>query len=148
MERGRQSGPPDRGSCAAGRQHGHVEPRLQEHLLAGAEPIEKFEVGGAAAEEDVLAVVEGEAVPADRGREAPERRPALEQHDLGAAVRGRQRGGDPCQASPDDADPGPAHGCAPARLRAATAAFSQAGTETRRRVTAAGSRSIRSSRRR
>ena len=74
--------------------------------------------------------------------------PALEEHDLGPAVGGGERGGHPGQAAPDHADAGRAHGSAPARLRAATRAFSQVGKETRPRVTAIGSRSIRTSRRR
>ena len=95
----------------------------------------------------MLAVVETEPVVADRGRETAEDRAALEEHDLGSAVRGCECGGHPRQAAPDDADAGRAHGRAPARLRAATNAFSQLGKDMRPRVTAIGSPLIRTSRR-
>ena len=42
-----------------------------------------------------------------------------------------ERGRHPGQSTADDADAGRAHGVHPARLRAATRAFSQAGKETR-----------------
>ena len=84
----------DRGARAVWGEHGHVESRLQEDLVAGADAVDEAPVGGAATQEDVLAVVEREPVAPDRGREAAEHGPALEEHDLGPAVRGGERGRD------------------------------------------------------
>ena len=96
----------------------------------------------------MLAIVETEPVVPDGRREAPEDRAPLEEHDLGSAVRSSERGGHSRQAAADHADAGGAHGRAPARLRTATNAFSQVGNATRPSVTAIGSRSMRTRRRR
>ncbi len=97
----------------------------------------------------MLAVVEKEPVVPDRRREPTEHRAALEGHDLGSAVRGCEGGTDPCEPAPDHHHSRPAHSHtpAPARARTATQSFSEGGSDTRVRVTAMGSRSIRSSRR-
>ena len=95
----------------------------------------------------MLTVVEDQAVALDRRRQSSEPPSALEEHDVGAGVCGRQGSGDTRQTSPDDRD-ATRHGVLPARLRAATSPFSQVGRDTRPPVTAIGSRSIRVSKRR
>ncbi len=148
MQRGGQARPLDRGARAVRREHRHVEPLLQEHLACRPDAVEKAPVGSAAAKEHVLPIVETEPVVPDRRRETAEDRAPLEEHDLGSAVRSSKRGGHSRQATPDHADASRAHGRAPARLRAATNAFSQVGNATRPSVTAIGSLLIRSRRRR
>ena len=69
----------------------------------------KSAVGGAAAQEHVLAVVEPGADALERPGEAAETGAALEQRDRGAGVGAAQRGGDAGEAATDDHDPGPAH---------------------------------------
>ncbi len=95
----------------------------------------------------MLTVVETEPVVANRGRETTEDRAPLEDHDLRTGIRGLKCCGHPGQAATDNSDDGRAHGRAPARLRAATSAFSQVGKDMRPRVTAIGSALIRTSKR-
>ena len=95
----------------------------------------------------MLAVVEAEPVVADRRSQAPENRAPFEEDDLCSAVRGRERSGHTGQTASDDGDADGAHGRAPARLRAATKAFSQVGSDMRPRVTAIGSALMRTSNR-
>src|SRR4029077_11221805 len=114
-------------------------------------------------EEDVLAGVDGQAVPAERAGRAAQPRPGLEQGDVGARLGERDRCGDPGQSPDDhrdsDALPGrvwgppprnrqSTHLILPARARSATMAFSPVDKETRLSRTAAGCAAIRSSRRR
>ena len=90
-----------------------------------AEPAQEAEVGGAAAERDVLAVVELEAVALERERRAAEPRARLVERHLGAARRrtrsrrrarrARRRRRRRCASSRPH----------PARLRASTSPFSQ-----------------------
>ena len=141
---------------ATRRDHGDVEPVLQHDPIGRPDPVEEAAVGRAATQEHVLTVVEVQTVVVEGPRGAAEPRPALEQRHLGAAVGAGERGGEPGEPTADDDDPsrasGPAfpaaHGWAPARLRAATTAFSQVGSDIRRSRTAVGSASIRTSRRR
>jgi hypothetical protein len=53
-------------------QHRHVEPALQREQVVGLDPPEEVEVGGAAAQRDVLAVVEPQPVALERERRAAE----------------------------------------------------------------------------
>jgi hypothetical protein len=113
---------------------------LEHDVVGHSEPSEQAEVLGEAAQEDVLAVVQPEAVALDRERRAAESRARLEQRDLRAAVRELEGGRDPGQPAADDRR---LQAAAPMRLRAATQPFSQAGSDTRRSSTDSGSRSIR-----
>src|SRR6185312_8498073 len=122
-------------------------PLLQRGVPGHAEPVQQTAVGRAAAEEDVLAGVDGQAVPAERAGRAAQPRPGLEQGDVGARLGERDRGGDPGQ-SPADHRYSEAHLILPARARTATMAFSPVDKETRLSRTAAGCAAIRSSSRR
>ncbi len=148
VQRGGQRRAGDDGPPASGREHRDLETLLQEHHVRGPDPVEQPPVGGAAPQKDVLAVVERPALAPERPGEAPELASALEKGDAGAAVGRLERGGDAGEAAPDDDDVALAHGVHPASARTATRAFSRPGSETRPRVTAIGSASIRSSSRR
>ena len=102
------------------REHRDVQSRLQlDHRLA-AEPRQQRAVGGAAAQEHVLAVVDARARRGDRVRRAAKARAHLNERDLGSR-RPRNRARRRCRQprrprrrrSPAD----------PARLRAATASW-------------------------
>ncbi len=95
----------------------------------------------------MLAVVEPQAVAAERPGRAAEAGLALEQRHLGALVDERQRGAQPGKPAADD-DNLALHGAPREMARAATTTFSRVGSETRRSRTAVGSRSMRSSSRR
>jgi hypothetical protein len=142
VERGREIGAAQPGALAAGRQHGDREPGLQRDQIVAVDPTQQFPVGGAAAQEHVLAVVDHDPVAGERVRRAAEAAPRLEQSDGGAgrgAVEGR---GDPGQAPAHDDDS--LHVRTPARLRAASHAFSHGGSEIRRCRISSGSRCMRS----
>ena len=85
-------------------QDGHVEPVLQRGVPGHAEPVQQAAVGRAAAEEDVLAGVDGQAVPAERAGRAAQPGPGLEQGDVGARLGERDRGGDAGQPPADHRD--------------------------------------------
>ena len=125
-------------------QDGHVEPVLQRGVPGHAEPVQQATVGRAAAKEDVLAGVDGQAVPAERAGRAAEPGPGLEQGDVGARFGERDRGGDSGQPPADHRNLG-GHLILPARARTATMAFSPVDKETRLFRTAAGCAAIRSS---
>jgi hypothetical protein len=108
-----------------------VQPRLQVHAVADAEPVQQRQVGGAAAQEHVLAGVDGEVAAAERGGQPAQPRPALQQGDLAAGVGAAQRGADAGQPAADDGHPG-AHGRLPARARTATTAFCRPDSDSRR----------------
>ena len=131
MQRARQRRPAEPGLRLTSRgQDGHVEPVLQRGVPGHAEPVQQAAVGRAAAEEDVLAGVDGQAVPAERAGRAAQPRPGLEQGDVGARLGERDRGGDPGQSPADHRDASPrtqAHLILPARARTATMAFSRRG---------------------
>ncbi len=131
-------------------EHRDAQSRLQGDELGRVEPIQQARVRGAAAQEHVLAVVEVQAVAGERVDGAAEAPARLEQDDLAPRLGALQRGGDPRQSASHDgyADPGH-HGLRarhpPARLRAASHAFSPVESAIRSRSTAAGSAQIRSS---
>ena len=177
VQRGRSGRLLDGSDRTARCQHGDVEPALHPHAVGRADPFQERSVGGAAAHEDVLAVVEPDAVTLERPGGAAESGAALEQHDgcatIGCLDCGRQSG----QAAADDHYPGAAgskrqdsrwgrdrgagahgrsphrlrdgaHGRSPHRLRDATRPFSQAGRLTRPSRGAVGWERIRPSSRR
>src|SRR6266568_7205357 len=102
------------------------------------------DLGRAAAEEDVLAGVDDQAVPAERAGRAAEPGPGLEQGYVRAPLGQRDRRGDPGQPSPDDGDLR-VHPNLPARALTATMAFSPVDSDMRLCSTAAGRAAIRSS---
>ena len=157
VQRRGQRAPPDPGhlglgaGVAGGAEDGDREPRLERRQLGRAEALEEAAVGRAAAQVDVLAVVERQAPALERPGRSAEAWPSLEQGHARPAVGAGDRRAEPGEAAADDDDVGGAdlpHTPAPARLRAATQAFSHAGRETRRSRTTRGSRSIRARRRR
>ena len=91
----------------------------------------------------MLAVVDAEALALERVGGAAQLRPDLDERDVGAGVGSIKRGGDAREAPADHHDALPAHAPTPARLRAATHAFSQVGTDMRRSRTSSGCFSIR-----
>ena len=156
---GGQGGRPPRASRAGGRprgasragsggQHGDVEPVLDGGMGGHAERVQQAAVGGAAAEVDVLAGVDDEAVAGEGAGRPAQPGPGLEQRDRRARLGERDRGGDAGQAAADHGHPGGGHPSLPARALAATMAFSRPDREVRPRSTAAGSAAMRSSRRR
>jgi hypothetical protein len=159
MQRGGQPRAPQAAGRPARRQHGDVEPRLQRRRFARAEALEQREVVGTAAQEDVLPVVEAQAVAVERVGGAAEARTDLEQRHARAGVGAVQRGGDAGEAAADDCDvpghraptstrPVAARPAALASEPAATHAFSHGGSEMRPRSTSPGERSMRSRMRR
>src|SRR5262249_56192230 len=78
--------------AAAGAQHGHVEPVLQGDRAGHAEPGQQAPVSGAAAQEHVLPVVDGEVATAERGGCAAQAGPRFEQRDPGAGLGERDGG--------------------------------------------------------
>src|SRR5690349_21573887 len=147
MQGARQRGAAEPGLSASWGQDGHVEAILHGRVPGHAELVQQAAVGRAAAEEDVLAGVDGQAVPAERAGGAAEARARLEQRDVGARLGERDRGGD---AGEPPADHGYllSHRTLPARARSATVAFSPVDKDTRRFRTEAGSAAIRSRSRR
>ena len=131
----------------SGGEHGDVEPVLERGVGGHAELVQQAAVGGAAAEVDVLAGVDDQAVAGEGAGRPAEPGPGLEQGDRRARLGERDRGGDPGQAAADHGHPR-AHPSLPARALTATVAFSRPDRETRPRRTAAGSAAMRSSRRR
>ena len=139
VQRRRQAGAAQpRGRGARG-VDGDVEPVLQPHLTGDAEPAQQAAVGGAAAQEDVLAVVDVQLAPlvrpGERGGEPAQPRAALEQHDAQTGVGAAQGRGDPGETAADHPDPQPAAGHAirpiPASAFAATPAFCQPESDRR-----------------
>ena len=143
MQRGREINPLYRGMRPVGGKDRDVEPRLQVNLVTRPDAVDKAPVGRATTKENMLAVVEREAVAADRGGEPSKDGTSLENNNFGSAVSGGQGCRNAGKAATDNAYPEGAHGRIPARLRVATRAFSQVGRETRPWVTAIGSLSMR-----
>ncbi len=148
---------------AAAVEDGHVEAVLHGREGGAVDPVEEPAVRGAAAQVDVLAVVDGEAAALEGEGEAAEAGAALQEGDAQSRVGEGEGGGGAGEApADDDRLPGGGGGHArlrpawrpicraskPERPRTATYAFSWPGRETRPRRTASGSRSMRSSRRR
>ena len=124
---------------------------MEHRVLGCAEAVEQRTVCVAAAQEDVLAVIEHEATALERVRGTAEAGTNLEQRHLHAGVRQVERRRDSGEPAADHNGRALAHGVAPAaslRLRIATQVFSHEGRETRRSRTVSGSRSIRSRMRR
>ena len=129
-------------------QHRDREPLLQHRVALHAEPAQQRPVVGAAAQEDVLAVVHLEVAALERVGGAAEPRAHLQQRDPHAGICQVEGGRDAGQAAAHHDRGAAAHAAASIRLRAATQAFSQPGKDTRSRTTSSGDSSIRSSRRR
>src|SRR5580700_5708877 len=142
MQGAGERGPAEPRLTASRGQDGHVETVLQRGMLGHAELGQQAAVSRAATEEDVLAGVDDQAVPVKGTGRTAEPGPGLEQRDVRARLRERDRGGDPGQPAADHSDsvrspPGPhppprspftalwlAHLILPARAFTATAAFS------------------------
>ena len=111
-----------------------IEAVLQIDAVGGAEPVEQPAVGGEGAQHHVLAVVHGQVGAAvgaralEGMRGAAQARARLVQLHVDPGLLERDRRRDPGQAA---ADHGHAHGLTPASARAATTAFSQAGSDIR-----------------
>ena len=92
-----RGGAPGRSTVTSSRSCSVVEPR-------DAEPVEQPAVGGAAAQEDVLAGVDVAPLRGGRSRSARRGGTALEQHDRVPGVRSPQRGGEAGEPAADDGD--------------------------------------------
>gem|GEM_PF-6389413 len=90
MQRAGQRGPAEPGlprlAVSPRGEDGHVEAVLHGHVPGHAELVQQAAVGRAAAQEDVLAGVDGQAVPAERAGRPAQPRPGLEQGDVGARL--------------------------------------------------------------
>ena len=146
MKGRRQAVPAQPRGLASGREHGDLEPWLEDDVALDTEPPDEVAVRRAAAQEDVLTVVEPQALLLDRERRAAEARTGLEERHRCACICAFEGRGYPRQPTSDHDDP--PHVPAPTRLRAATQPFSQPGRESLPASTVSGSRSIRRSRRR
>lgn len=132
------------------------------HLVRRADAVQEGAVLRATAQKYVLTVVEAEPLAIEGPRETPEVVALFDEHDLRARVGRAERGGDAGETAADHRDAGVrrargrAHERAPMRRArgvamppaetkqlSATQSFSDAGTETRPRVTATGSDEIR-----
>ena len=82
-------------------EHGHVEPVLQRRQRRALDAVEEPAVGGAAAQVDVLAVVDGQFAALEGEGEPAEARPAFEQGDAHSGVGERERGGDTGEPAAD-----------------------------------------------
>ncbi len=78
-----------------------VQPGLDLHLVGDAEALQQPAVGGAAAQEDVLAVVDPQLAASERGGETAQPGPGLDQGHLDARVGQSQRSRDPGQPPAD-----------------------------------------------
>lgn len=81
---------------------GHVEAVLDGCEPGGVDPVEEPAVGGAAAQVDVLAVVDREVATAEGEGEAAEPGPAFEEGDADSGLGEPERGGDPGEPAADD----------------------------------------------
>ncbi len=75
-------------------QDGYVEPVLQRSQRRALDAVEEPAVGGAAAQVDVLSVVDGQLAALEGEGQSAESRPALQQGDAHSGVGERERGGD------------------------------------------------------
>ena len=129
-------------------QHGDAQPRLDRDEVLGAEPGEEAAIRGAAAQEDVLAVVDPVVLAADRERRAAEARARFVQRDGRAGVGELERGGDAREPAADDGDTRASHAALRARLCASTQPFLPAAQRRPPPSTSSGWTAIRSSSRR
>jgi hypothetical protein len=95
---------PDPGARSARRQHRHGEPRLERDQVLDAEPREQAAIGGAAAHEHVLTIVDVQPALLGRERRAAEPSARLEQPDPRARVGARKRGGHTREPATDHRD--------------------------------------------
>ncbi len=153
VQRRRERRAPQLRRRAAGCEHRDLEPALERDPVGSAESVEQLPVRRAAAQEHVLSVVGADPVARERvgGPAQPSTR--LHQRHARAGARAVQRRRDPGEPAADHGDA--AHAAARVsvawpvggrrlRLRAATHAFSQTGSEIRRSRTSFGSIAIRS----
>ena len=145
VQRRARSAAAERHHGATGGQHGDLEARLQLDERLAAERREQLAICRAAAQEHVLAVVDPQLAPGDRIGGAAEPRADLDEGHRRAGRGAIERRDDSGDAAADDDD---VHGRAPSRLRAATPTLVQGPNATRCSRIAAGSASMRSSRRR
>ncbi len=141
LERGGAGWPQDR----------DIQALLQLDVTSRTDPVEEVEVGGAAAQKDVLAVVHCQPVVRKRPSKPPETGPLFEQSDVRAGVGTRERSRNTGQAASDHDQTGriaSAHAAALASAMAATAAFWPEDRLTLPCNTLSGFMRMRSSRRR
>jgi hypothetical protein len=144
MERSGQRAATEVEDAPAGADERDREPVLEHDVARDADAGEEVAVGGAAAEEDVLAVVEPEPVTLDREGRAAEPRAGFEERHLRPALGALERSGEAGEPASDHDHA--SHAPPAVRLRTATQPFSQPASETRSAPsTSAGSRSIRAS---
>ena len=124
-----QRAAPDPGRRLAGAEHGDIETLLDVDEVRAAEPLEQRPVGLAAAQEHVLAVVHPQAVALEGVGRAAEPAPDLDERHARARRGAVERRRDARQPAADHGDP--SHAPAPSRPRAATQAFSRAGSDIR-----------------
>ncbi len=132
----------------AGSEDRELQAVLQAHRAGGADAVEERAVRGAAAQEDVLAVVEPQAPPPERPGGTTEAAAALEERHGCALVGEREGRAQPGEAAAHHDDAVAAHGEPTVIALAATSSLVRVGSDTRRSSTTVGSRSMRSSRRR
>jgi hypothetical protein len=150
QRRGQRSAPQDR-RLRAGLADGDLQPRLHRGQVRSADALEQRAVGDAAAQEHVLAVVHRQAVALEGVRRTAEPAPDLDQRHLRAGGGAVQGGDDAREAATDHQHPAAerrsagAQAPTPSIPRAATHAFSCAGSDMRRRATSSGCASMRSS---
>ncbi len=126
------------------REHRDPEVWLELEEVIHAQPAQKAPVRRAAAERNVLAVVDPVAVPLHREGRPSEPRPRFEERDRRAGIGALDRRGQPGQPSADNGDPAAAHAKLPIRLRVSTQPFSQPRSDGRACRTSDGSTAIRS----
>ncbi len=100
VQRAREPGPAQPGPAVRA-EHGDVEAVLQVHRRGHPEPGDQLTVGGAAAEEHVLAVVDHQPAPGEGAGRTPQPGPGLQQRDPVARLAQGDRGRDPGQAAAD-----------------------------------------------
>src|SRR5437763_14590526 len=106
----------------------------------GADAIEERPIRRAAPQEHMLAVVEPQPVALERPRQSAEAGAPLDEDHVGAPVGSAERGGESGEAGADDHD-SRRHALPIDTARAATASFSDVGSEMRPRSTTLGSSS-------
>src|SRR5262249_41025261 len=136
VPRRREPGRPQAAWRAASGEHPDVEAVLQVHTAGQAHPPSKADELRAAAEEDVLAVVDLHAAQRERGGAAAEQATSLEQLDRQAGALEVHSGGQPGEPAAYDGYPRRAHD------RRTSASLAPGDREARLRKGRRGSRSI------
>ena len=99
VQRRRQPIAPQRRGGGARLEHRDLQAALQRHALLAAQPGEQIPVGGAAAQEHVLPVVQQQPIALERVRRSSEPASHLHERHLRARIRAVEGGRDPCKAA-------------------------------------------------